>query len=329
MKVKRVVELTNEELLSYRQSRLYKLSRVDYRYCDITLEYYKEYFGKTWSDESLIVFDKTGYYIYLALFSNGEEFSFFGAPTDVIYDEGMTVRGKNFAFEELFAKIESIVKEKGIKRLRFFENPYFLHQYYDYEGVSFSSRVFYEGFVDLSQGEEEIKMGVRKSYKSLINWGQKNLEIKIFDNTNMTNEVMSDFENFHIAVSKRRTRSHKSWMLQSEAVKQGLGFVVMGYYESKLVTATLVLNGERNCYYGVCVNDRDLMSNHLPIGHYGLFRSILLAKEKGYSRFDFGDVGNNPDSKINEIVKYKRGFSNMLYSRIACLAEFQRREEDE
>lgn len=322
MKVKHLYELTEDEEQLFFQSRLYKLSRADYRYCDINLDYYKEYFGSSWTDESLIVFDKSGYYVYLPLFSDGEELSFFGTQTDIIYDKEASVRGNNHAFEELFVKLEGLIHEKGIKALKFFENPYFLHQYYDQEGELFSSKIVYENSIDLNLSEEEIKMNVRKSYKSLINWGQKNLDIKVYDESNMTDEVMTEFEEFHIDVSKRRTRTHKSWMLQSLAVKNGLGYVVMGYYKSRLVTATLVLNGEVDCYYGVCVNDRELMAQHLPIGHYGLFKSILLAKEKGFRRFNFGDVSDNLDPKVNEIVKYKRGFSNLLYTRIACQANF-------
>lgn len=322
MKVIRLADLPEEEFKLYQQSTLYKLSRLDYRDCDIHLEYYKEYFGDKWTDETLLVYDKAGFYITMFLFSNGEELSYYGSPTDVIYDHTKPSKLKNQAFGELFVKLEQLIKEKNIKVLKFFENPYFLLKYYEQDGVTFSSKIIYENSIDLKQSEDDIKMAVRKSYKSLINWGQRNLDIKVYDSSNMTDDIMTEFEDFHVAVAKRHTRSHESWMLQSKAVKQGMGYVVMGYLESKLVTATLVLNGDGDCYYGVCVNDRELMAQNLPIGHYGLFKSILLAKEKGFEKFNFGDVSNNDDPKVNAIVKYKRGFSNILNHRIACRAEF-------
>lgn len=329
MKVALISDLTAEELQAYHESALYKLTCSDYRFCDIHLDYYREYFGEKWKDVSLVVYDKTGFCISLIQFTNGEELSFFGSPTDVFFDESFPAKAKNQAAGELFVKLEQMVKENGIKTLKFFENPYLLLKYYEQEGITFSSKIVYENSIDLSQSEDDIKMGVRKSYKSLINWGQKNLDIKVYDESNMTDEVMCEFEDFHVAVAKRHTRSHESWMLQSKAVKQGMGYVVMGYYNSKLVTATLVLNGNKDCYYGVCVNDRDLMAQNLPIGHYGLFKSILLAKEKGFARFNFGDVSNNTDPKVNAIVKYKRGFSNLLHTRIACQADFVNEENNE
>lgn len=329
MKVVRISDMPVEELQAYHESALYKLTCSDYRFCDIHLDYYKEYFGEKWTDESLVVYDKTGFCISLILFSNGEELSFFGSPTDVFFDQSFPAKAKNQAVGELFVNLEQMVKEKGIKKLKFFENPYFLLKYYEQEGVMFSSKIIFENSIDLNQSEDDIKMGVRKSYKSLINWGQKNLKILVYDESNMSDEVMCEFEDFHVAVAKRRTRSHQSWMLQSKAVQQGMGYVVMGYYNDKLVTATLVLNGKKNCYYGVCVNDRDLMAQNLPIGHYGLFKSILIAKEKGFARFNFGDVSNNDDPKVNAIVKYKRGFCNILHTRIACQVDFKNVDKDE
>lgn len=322
MKVIHLSELSAEELQAYHDSALYKLTCSDYRFCNIHLDYYREYFGEKWTDESIIVYDKSGFYINLTMFSNGEEFSFFGSPTDVIYDDSFPAKVKNQAFGELFVKLEQLIKIKNIKAFKFFENPYFLLKYYEQDGVEFSSKIIYEKSIDLNQSEDDIKMGLRKSYKSLINWGQRNLDIRIYDKSNMTDDVMSTFEKFHVKVAKRHTRTHESWMLQSRAVKQGMGYVVMGYYNDELVTATLVLNGNKDCYYGVCVNDRDLMAQNLPIGHYGLFRSILVAKEKGFEKFNFGEVSNNDDPKVNAIVKYKRGFSNLLHTRIACQVIF-------
>lgn len=325
MKVKHFSELTEDEWQLYHQSRLCHLACADYRYCDIHLAYYKEYFGQTWSDESLVVFDKSGFYVCIFFFSNGRELSFFGSPCHVFYDDAMPRKELIQAFGELFVKIDQLKESmEGNVALLFYENPFFLLRYYEQEGVTFTSKIVYESTIDLLQSETDIRMGIRKSYKSLINWGQKNLDIKLFDSSNMSDEVMTEFELFHIAVSKRRTRSHESWMLQSKAVQCGKGFVVMGYLEEKLVTATLVLNGETECYYGVCVNDRELMAQKLPIGHYGLFKSILVAKEKGFEKFNFGDVGNNEDPKVNAIVKYKRGFSNLLQTKIVCKAVFMK-----
>lgn len=313
MKIKFISELTEEEIFDFKHSEVYAQSHADYRYCDIHFNYYKEYFGDAWIDLSLVAFDKKDFYICIYMLTNGKELSFFGSPLEIYCDNTLPIQNLNKAFVEIYTKIGNLKEEKGFQSIKFFEEPHFLLKYYDHEG--FESHIVYENSIDLTKSEEEIFMCLRKSYKSLINWGKRNLELKIYDQTNMTDDIMCQFEDFHIQVSKRRTRSHESWMIQSKAIKEGKGYIVFCDYQGKLVSATLVLNGESECYYGVCVNDRDLMAQNLPIGHYGLYKSIIVAKEKGLQKFNFGDVTDNADSKINAIVKYKRGFNNQLHSR--------------
>lgn len=310
MKVEFLHNLGAADLERFRGSELYRISNADYRHCEIHLDYYREYFGPAWKDVSLIAYDDKCFAIvaYMFLGQNGE-LSFFGSPMNVYSDPAIPVKDLNYAFQEFFKKIDTL----GASSIKFFEHPAMLLKYYERGGLA--QHTVYEVSVDLTRSEEDIFMCIRKSYKSLINWGRKNLEIRVYDSSNMTDAVMEDFEAFHIAVAHRRTRSHESWMLQSKAIKEGMGYVVMGYLNGELVTATLILGGLSECYYGVCVNNRELMAQKLPIGHYGLYLSLMLAKEKGYRVFHFGDVTDNADPKVNAIVTYKRGFNNELTTR--------------
>lgn len=313
MKVKFLQSLSPREMERYKSSELGRLAQANYMHCEEHLAYYREYFGPSWKDVSLIAYDESCFAIVVYMFLGNGELSFFWAPVNVYENPAVPAKDLGYAYQELFVRIERLREEEGARSLKFFENPSFLMKYYAAEGFTVTPQ--FEMDIDLTRSEEELFMNVRKSYKSLINWGRKNLETKVFDASNMDGSVMEEFENFHIAVAGRRTRSHQSWMLQSQAVCAGKGFVVMNYLEGELVSATLVLCGLTECYYGVCVNRRDLMARKLPIGHYGLYKSILLAKEKGLKVFHMGDVSDSPDPKLNAIVKYKRGFGNQLRCR--------------
>ena len=163
MKVKFLSELTEADLARFRESELYRISHADYRHCEIHLEYYKEYFGTSWKDVSLVAFDDKCFAIVVYMFLGNGELSFFGAPMSVYSDPAVPVKDLNYAFQELFVKVEQL----GAQRIKFFEHPAFLMKYYEHEG--FTSHTLFETNIDLSRSEEDIFMSVRKSYKSLIN----------------------------------------------------------------------------------------------------------------------------------------------------------------
>ncbi|MEG1737813.1 MAG: hypothetical protein RR137_07035 [Odoribacter sp.] len=314
MKIKEIKNLTSSELDGYKKSTLYEQVLNNYKLCDEHYAYYLEYFGKNWIDTSFVIFDENNYYICMYMLSNGNEFSFFGAPIDIYTIEAdfkIIIR----AYQELFAKLEEYKDIYGVSRIRIYDNPYFLSKYIAL-GMDVPEIEYYSN-IDLLHSEEEIKMSVRKSYKSLINWGYRNIKIKLFDYSNITEEIIELFEAFHMQVSKRRTRSHKSWILQYEAVKKGMGYVLFGYLENELVASVLVLTSQFEAYYGVAVNNRDLMAENKPIGHALLLEAIFEAKRNGLKNFCLGNVTYSKDEKLNAIAKYKRGFSPLIDTKIS------------
>jgi len=162
---------------------------------------------------------------------------------------------------------------------------------------------------------------VRKSYKSLINWGLSNLKIQIFDHSNFDKEIFNRFKKFHIQIAGRQTRSNISWDLQLNAIKNKDAFLVLGHLNDKLVSGAYIIHGSVSAYYGVAVNDRELMSQNLPIGHAILYTSMIHAKTKKQEVFILGTTNNNLDEKALDIMKYKRGFTNMLNTKTKHLVQ--------
>ena len=177
--------------------------------------------------------------------------------------------------------------------------------------------------IDLSLAENIIKQSLRKSYKSLVNWGQKNFEIVILDKSNIKLKNIKLFRNLHIEVSGRETRSKKTWKIQYEMVKNGEAFVVMGLYENNLVTAALFLNSSKYCYYGVSASKRELFDK--PISHAIIWNAILYAKKTGCLYFEMGEhlfstTGNiTPSKKELGISTFKKGFGGETFVRLNIL----------
>ena len=167
--------------------------------------------------------------------------------------------------------------------------------------------------IDLSQDKATLKQQIRKSYNSLINWGLRELNPKIFDSLNITWGKIDAFRQLHIREAGRETRSKKSWQRQLEMVKAGEAFVVMGFLEEQLVTAGFFLHSKTNCYYGSSASRRDMFNK--PLFHSLMWTGILHAKKIGCCWFEVGEqiYPNYPQEPLHSnkelgISEFKAGF---------------------
>ncbi len=166
--------------------------------------------------------------------------------------------------------------------------------------------------IDLSAPETQLRSQIRKSYKSLLNWGSKNLALRLLDHSNVTPEAMEQFRQLHIEVAGRETRSKQSWDMQLEMIRQQEAFMVLGELEGRLVTAGLFLHSAKYCLYGVSASKRELFEK--PLGHIILWTAILQAKKIGCHYFELGEQlfprqgATPPTAKELNISGFKKGF---------------------
>ena len=174
--------------------------------------------------------------------------------------------------------------------------------------------------IDLSAPEADLRSQIRKSYKSLINWGTKNLKLRLLHHTNITAEAMEQFRQLHVEVAGRETRSPRSWELQLETIRQKEAFVVLGELDGTVVTAALFMHSPKYCYYGVSASKRELFEK--PLGHAVLWTAILEAKKIGCGHFELGEQlfpnqGNPPPTpKELNISAFKKGFGGETVVRL-------------
>ncbi len=172
--------------------------------------------------------------------------------------------------------------------------------------------------VDLYQTEAELKSDLRKRYKSMINWGLKNLSIQVLDNRNINYLDSEAFRQLHISVAGRETRSKKTWDTQFEQVKSGEAFILTGRLDNKLVTCAHFNRTSKMCFYSVGASVRELFEK--PISHAILWSAILYAKEQGCRYFDLGEqlFTSGTPKEIN-ISKFKRGFGGDCCSHLKLI----------
>lgn len=268
--------------------------------------YYIEYLGSNYANRSPILYKKDEPILILPALCQKQALNFADGPTEVV----STLKG-NESYQSIRIMIDALKKEarkSGEIKVKIRSNPIFLRE--TLNSVK-SITPSLQAYVNCNLSESSIKLSLRKSYKSLVNWGEKNLLIKVLDIDTTDLEVFMQFKALHLEASGRKTRSDKSWFYQFEMIKKGYGYLTAAFYNDKLVSGCFIMNDQNTALYGVAASDRQLMSNGLPLNHYTLWISIMIAKYKGCEKFILGDVSENHgiDVKSKNISLFKRGFA--------------------
>jgi len=171
-----------------------------------------------------------------------------------------------------------------------------------------SAEPVFSQVIDITASEAMLKSKIRKSYKSLINWGQRELKPYVLNGDHVTWEHMDEFRRLHVREAGRQTRSNESWHKQFELVKMNKAFLVFGEIDNQLVSAGLFTYSKTNCYYQVSASRRDLF--HKPLFHSLMWTAIMHAKECGCVWFEVGGqlFSDRSDNKL--ISKKELGISD-------------------
>lgn len=170
----------------------------------------------------------------------------------------------------------------------------------------------YRAVIDLTIGPDEIRRDIRKSYRSLINWGRKTLETTVVGKGDASEETFKKFRAFHAQVAGRVTRPRASWDAMRDATNAGRAELILGHIDAKLVSATFLNFNKDYTSYSTGVYERAEFDK--PIGHWPVFLAILNSCDRGCSRFDLGEVytGEGVDTKEADIGFFKKGFTDRI-----------------
>jgi hypothetical protein len=169
----------------------------------------------------------------------------------------------------------------------------------------------------LDTGEAAMRGAMRKSFRSLVNWGRRNLMIKCVDRGNPDRELFSRYREFHAIVAGRVTRFTESWDVMFDWIAAGRGELVLGFLgNDRLVTGTMIVDGATDAFYASGVYDRDKFEH--PLAHWPLWLAMLHAADRKLRLFDLGDIplaGTASEKEIS-IGYFKRGFATTISTSI-------------
>lgn len=171
-----------------------------------------------------------------------------------------------------------------------------------------------ELFVDLNLSKDNLWVNLRKSYKSIVNYAAKNLTIS----SEFNKQVWKECEDFHTKISGKKTRSHKTWKIQCDAILEGKAMLIYIKQEGKIIGFSLFYIGNKISDYAVGVYDRSLFKKY-GISHYLLWHHILYLKSNNFDSLYLGRYFSDEledNKKLTNIVDFKLGFANKLTSNI-------------
>lgn len=273
-------------------------------------DYFPEALGKDYEDRSFFIVDGQHIIAFVPCGKYKDELSTFGGPIKIIFENFSKEASNEKIYQVILKNLILISKdcEKKLSVLGASENNFSVLDLVCLK-LGATPRAQVTADVDLRHPEEYLKSNVRKSYKSLINWGKNNISLVYVNSQNKDFEKFETYRKFHCAIAGRETRSLRSWELMFQEICNGNGELSLGYVSEALVSGTLIIDGNEISVYASGVYDREKFEN--PISHWPVYNSILRSKKRNMKRFDLGIVASDLISSEKEraISFFKKGFA--------------------
>ena len=163
--------------------------------------------------------------------------------------------------------------------------------------------------VDLARGDEALLADLRSGHRRHLRWSEANMTLAFVDAATPDRAAFDAYRALHAEVAGRVTRSAPSWEAMFGAIAQGRGDLVLGHWQGRLVSGTLVLDGVRTAYYASGAYRRELFDK--PLSHGTMVEAIKRARRRGCRAFDVGELparASGASDKEIAIGHFKRGF---------------------
>lgn len=177
---------------------------------------------------------------------------------------------------------------------------------------------------DLSRPEDSLRRDVRDSYRSLINWGRRNVRLVYVNAENPDRGLIDDYADFHARTAGRTVHGDATWAALFEHIAAGRGEAAMGYLDGgELVAGSMVVDGDLTALYFSAVYDRDRFDK--PMAHWPLFDAMVRAKARGRRYFDLGEffAQGTADEKEYNIGFFKKGFTSRHVTEVVWRIPFR------
>jgi len=331
-------------------------------YGDFARVYYPIVFGESVEDCSFLVTDGGAPALFVQCSLKDGVLSHYGFPVRFHFRAGVEAADALRCARLALGHMDETAAAKGIREARISGGPADgLLSPVDRACLDRAGRpeLRMRAEADLSRPEEALRRDVRDSYRSLINWGRRNLRLVYVNAENPDRSLIDDYADFHARTAGRTVHGDATWAALFGHIAAGAGEATMGYLDGglpspndpspeglwpagrpalrttsgggssgfaqagELVAGSLVVDGDCTALYFSAVYDRDRFDK--PMGHWPLFDAMVRAKARGRRYFDLGEFfaqGTAAEKEYN-IGFFKKGFTSRHVTEVVWRIPFR------
>ena len=167
-----------------------------------------------------------------------------------------------------------------------------------------------EMYIDISFSAEDLWKSIRKSYKSIINYGIKNLVVE----SKFDEETWKKCKSLHLKVAGRKTRNDETWNLQKSMLEKKNAKIFYIKEDENILGFAFFVCSKSVINYSIAAYDRSKF-NEVSISHIIIWRALEYFKANGFESIYMGEyapIKHHNNNKLSNIDHFKLGFSNKL-----------------
>ena len=179
----------------------------------------------------------------------------------------------------------------------------------------FQVNLGHEILVNLSLTESEYWSCIRDSYKSYINKGLKEYDVKVMSHSNYNSDLWANYINLHEKVSMK-SKDNMVWKFLRDELLMNRGILITTRFgNGELIGGSYITMTKNEAIYGLGSSLR--FENLPPVSHVMQYIAINYLREIGIKWYKLGLRNfhgeiDNPDKKLQSIGFFKEGFASEL-----------------
>jgi hypothetical protein len=177
--------------------------------------------------------------------------------------------------------------------------------------------------IDLQRPEAELWHGVRKSYRSLIRWGERNLAIAYYNRETARIEDLQDALTF--LVGQGVVLDPRTVSVYHDFIQRGAGEWAVVRHQGRTVGSLIVIDEGALGFYALGYYEHE--AGDAPIAHWPLWNAILRCRARGRQRFDLYRVffrGQERAGYRLGVALFKLGFTDSVRQRLIWCVPVER-----